>query len=156
MNKDTILAAIATHLETRRLASLAAVPSLASVTIRPQKSAEMLPESGSMILVAADQLEHNIGALWRLEVLRLRVQTAGLQSRDVEAHIAAMDLCNAAFPEVESPAFQDAWDAFATAIATTGATARFWFVQGQNEQPIEDNAWWEDQLAIRVGLEKAA
>ncbi len=154
MNKDALLSAIADHLEARRQAALGSTPSLASVTVRPQKSSAPLPETGSLILVTADNLEHTVGPLYRLEVLRLRVQTAGLQGRDVDAHRAAMDLCIAAFPEVEGAAFEAAWDAFAAAVATAGATARFWYVQGQLEQPIEDNAWWEDQLVVRVGVQR--
>lgn len=156
MNKDALLSAIANHLEARRQAALGSVPLLAAVTVRPQKSEAPLPETGSMILVTADDLEHTVGPLHRLEALRLRVQTAGLQGRDVAAHRAAMDLCVAAFPEVESAAFDAVWSAFSAAVATAGATARFWYVQGQREQPIEENAWWEDQLVIRVGLQRAA
>lgn len=155
MNKDALLSAIRDHLEARRIASLTAVPSLAEVTVRPQKSAELLPESGSLILVTADDLEHTLGPLHRLEPLRLRVQTAGLTGRDVAAHRAAMDLCVAAFPHVESEEHPAAFAAFSAALAAAGASARFWYVQGQREHPVEDNAWWEDQLVVRVGVAAA-
>lgn len=156
MNKDPILAAIAAYLEARRVAAVGSTSALASVSIRAQKSVAPFPESGSIIVITADTIEHTIGPWHRLEPLRLRVQTAGLQSRDVASHVAAMDLCVDAFPDVESASFAEAWAAFGTALEAADVTPRFWWTQGQREQPVEDNAWWEDVLDVRVGLEEGA
>lgn len=151
MTKDGILEGIANYLEARRVAA-----ELGDVIVRPQKSVLGLPETGSLVVVSADDLEHGVGHYHRLEPLRLRVQTAGLGAADTAAHKAAMGLCRAAVPDVESAAHPAAFAALAAAIVAVepDVSLSFWFVQGEREAPIEGEQWWEDQLVVRVGVTK--
>lgn len=151
MNKDRILEGIANRLNALRVAA-----EITDVEIRPQKSVLDLPSTGTIIIAQADELEHQCGHFHRLEPLRLKIQTQGLEGRDSDSHKAALDLCRSMFPDAESDDHPDAFEALGDAILASDPDAElsFWYVQGQREEPIEADAWWEDHLVVRVGVKE--